>query len=112
MSLPLTELDLEQMDIEWYGIDDCGIIAAFVTGGHGVLPEVYQESPDKLSIVRKAIHALPTQDGSEIVLSSSLRKHIGYPKDRPLPDLKVDADLARRGVYVYDFSREQKISTS
>lgn len=42
--MPISDLDIETRDLDWFASDKDGMIGHFATGGHGAVPQVIARS--------------------------------------------------------------------
>lgn len=83
--------DFEGIDLVWLGIDQRGMIAAFVTAGCTFIPvEALNSCIIQFQDIEMTIHSLPTISDYELKIS--------YPK------MDDYIEIVKKGIFVYDWT--------
>lgn len=94
---PYTLVDAETIDIDWFGVDTCGHIAQFSTGG-GLMPPLPARNMKTAneSLLGEASKLSRTRD-FESITRGALGKDVDF--DRYIRSFQV---MASRGLYAFD----------
>lgn len=106
MDQPISEIELEVMDIDWFAVDEDGALGHFTSGTSGLLPPSVISSKIKLEKVFSFISELPmtrkvqVDDKCEDIVSPSFWKRLSNPMEM---FLECYLKMGSRELYSYDY---------
>lgn len=99
----ITEVEQEETDYDWFGVDERGCVGHFTTAGFKLLPKSVSVSAEELEKVTNYFRHLPPTD-STFQVSGDLEKETGPFESEEKRDqyLASFSDMARKGLYSFD----------